>query len=425
VKPLFAGDEVPVRISRAGEERTLTVRLRASNPGQVSNHQKYPDVFEHASPLLATECGGPVVDLDGRVLGINVARNGSYGSMAVPAEVVRRLLPELLSAGGAVRWETPAAARSRATPPPYNLTIDDVRQRLKDRQQSITSLDVEYREQGEALVSPALLAAWQLSSVRDYAEDRRVAFAGSKRYTRVTTPEFRPRLAATDGLVPDPASPAELRASVERDSKAALQARLDGRLTHLFAPGGENQLKVFDGRKTHHYDPLTRRFAAGTPDQFTSPKSYLGGLGLAIPDPAAKSVAGWLPDSLETYATVEVLPDSEIIDGHPCVVLRASQPRSPSQTISETHWLDPARGFVPRRRELDIGEGRCYRWDFTRFSEEAPGVWLPLEGTVTTPAPEWAAAEYACKSAFRTRLTVRRLRVNSVPDELFVPRPPE
>jgi len=422
VSPLFAGDEVPVRVSRAGQELALTVRLRSAEPGRVSDRKTFPEVFEHASPLLASECGGPVVSLDGRVLGINVARNGTYSSMAVPAEVVRGLLPDLRAGSGADKWELPAEPPARPVPPPHDLPVADVRQRLKERQQAITSLDIEYREEGEALVSPALITAWRLSDVRDYTEERRVAFAGSKRYSRVTTPEFRPRLTATDRVVPDPAAPDDVRTSVERESKAARQARLDGRLTNLFAPGGDNRLTIFDGQKTHHYDPLTGRFNAGAPDQFSSPKSYLGGLGLAAPDPGSKSTAGWLPDSLENYTTVEVLPDYELIDGQPCVVLRASQPKSPSETIAEIHWLDPDKGFMPRRRELDLGEGRHYRWNFTRFTEESPGVWLPLEGSITTPAPKWAPAEFAGKPVFRTRLTVRRLRVNSVPDDLFVPR---
>lgn len=425
VGPLFAGDEAPVRIKRAGEELALTVRLRSSQPGRVSDRQSFPEVFEHASPLLVTECGGPLVDLEGQALGINVARNGTYGSMAVPAEAIRRLLPELRAGAGADRWEATAAPPTRPVPPPHGLSVADVRQRLKERQQAIASLDVEYREEGEALVAPDLVAAWQLSNVRDYVEERRVAFSGDKRYTRVNTPTFRPRLGATDRLVPDAAAPAELRASIEREAHAARQARLDGLLTHLFAPGGENQVTLFDGKKTHRYDPLARRFGAGPPDQYSSPKSYLAGLGLALPDPAATSTAGWLPDSLDSYATVEVLPESETIDGQPCVVLRASQPNRPNGTIAETHWLDLAHGFVPRRRELDLGDGRHYRWDFSRFSEESPGVWLPLEGAVTAPAPTWAAAEYANKPAFRTRLTVRRLRMNGVPDDLFEPRVPD
>ena len=54
----------------------------------------FPEFFEHDMPLLPSQCGGPVIDLDGRAVGITVFR-GEYGCMAIPANCIERLLPEL------------------------------------------------------------------------------------------------------------------------------------------------------------------------------------------------------------------------------------------------------------------------------------------------------------------------------------------
>jgi serine protease Do len=48
------------------------------------------------------------VDLDGKVVGINIARAGRTETYAVPAEAVRQLLPELMSGKLAPREENPS-----------------------------------------------------------------------------------------------------------------------------------------------------------------------------------------------------------------------------------------------------------------------------------------------------------------------------
>jgi len=48
--------------------------------------------------LLPSQCGGPVVNLDGKVVGITVYR-GKFGCLAIPGNCIERLLPELRTAG--------------------------------------------------------------------------------------------------------------------------------------------------------------------------------------------------------------------------------------------------------------------------------------------------------------------------------------
>ena len=49
----------------------------------------FKEVFLHDTVLLPSQCGGPLVDLNGRVVGINIARAGRVTSYALPASTVR------------------------------------------------------------------------------------------------------------------------------------------------------------------------------------------------------------------------------------------------------------------------------------------------------------------------------------------------
>ena len=44
----------------------------------------FPLAFQHDTVLRPSDCGGPVVDLDGRVVGFNIARAGRTESYALP-----------------------------------------------------------------------------------------------------------------------------------------------------------------------------------------------------------------------------------------------------------------------------------------------------------------------------------------------------
>ena len=55
----------------------------------------FPDVFQHDSVIRPTDCGSPVVDLDGKVIGINIARAGRTETFAIPADVVKNVFEQL------------------------------------------------------------------------------------------------------------------------------------------------------------------------------------------------------------------------------------------------------------------------------------------------------------------------------------------
>jgi serine protease Do len=55
----------------------------------------FPLVLPHDTPLRPADCGGPLVDTDGRVVGINIARALRVTTYALPASVVREVVAEL------------------------------------------------------------------------------------------------------------------------------------------------------------------------------------------------------------------------------------------------------------------------------------------------------------------------------------------
>ncbi|HEY2786895.1 MAG TPA: trypsin-like peptidase domain-containing protein [Fimbriiglobus sp.] len=55
----------------------------------------FPMVIQHDTVLKPSECGGPLIDLDGKVLGINIARAGRVESWALPPQVITPVIKEL------------------------------------------------------------------------------------------------------------------------------------------------------------------------------------------------------------------------------------------------------------------------------------------------------------------------------------------
>ena len=95
----LSGDLLVVETERGRKQRTVQFSLSAAE-GLVGLNLRlngFPTFFEHASPVLPHECGGPLLGLDGHALGITIARYELQGCKAIPGDVVKRLLPELRS----------------------------------------------------------------------------------------------------------------------------------------------------------------------------------------------------------------------------------------------------------------------------------------------------------------------------------------
>jgi serine protease Do len=87
--------EIHVRLGRMEGIDALETRFGIMNSmgGELSlRRADFPSAFAHDTVLTPAQCGGPVVDMDGQVAGINIARAGRTCSYALPAEVVRQLV---------------------------------------------------------------------------------------------------------------------------------------------------------------------------------------------------------------------------------------------------------------------------------------------------------------------------------------------
>ena len=105
------GDTISLKVKR--DDRELTLRATLTHPfgefqsriamqnqmgGSLSQRRNgFPVVLQHDSVLDPSECGGPLVDLSGRAIGINIARAGRTESYAIPDDVIRPLIDELLT----------------------------------------------------------------------------------------------------------------------------------------------------------------------------------------------------------------------------------------------------------------------------------------------------------------------------------------
>lgn len=429
VRGHFAGERIPARVRRGDRDLTLTVLLRLVQPNRLSQRDRVPVAFEHGTPLLAAECGGPVVNLDGRAVGVNIARHAESGSLAVPAAVVRQRLVELRSGKLAHHWKDvppPKPAAAGPAPQPVRLSLDELKQKLQQRRDAIGSFYVEYELTGEPLADLNAVMVWRLPQVRDYTEEHRIGFAGPKRYARVMGAGFRPLLVPADRVVPDDRAPPADRSATDRDVRNARATRDDGRLSHLFRTADEDDLVVCDGTRWFRYSRLSRRFSEADPGSCGLPTPYLMGIGLAPAGPAAEAARyHGLPAYLDRDPGWAVELNTDAAGGVACVVLRGERREDRGGAkidVRERWWLDPKRGFAVVRREITWGDGTWYRWENARFEEVAPGCWLPLASAATQSAPGWADPS---APAYRTRITVRRLQVYDVPVRLFEPTPPE
>ncbi len=104
-----AGDRVELKLLREGRPivtstqlgdsgRSFRARLQNALGGSTRNRRSgdFPEVIQHDTVLAANQMGGPVVDLEGRVVGINIARAGRVETYAIPASVLAEIVPTLL-----------------------------------------------------------------------------------------------------------------------------------------------------------------------------------------------------------------------------------------------------------------------------------------------------------------------------------------
>jgi serine protease Do len=108
-----AGQSVKLRIQRDEDQFEAQVRLMAPNheilggalylplgpdrlTGELSQRAEgFEQVIEHDTVLPPWLCGGPLVNLDGKAIGLNIARAGRVSTYALPATLVKQILNRL------------------------------------------------------------------------------------------------------------------------------------------------------------------------------------------------------------------------------------------------------------------------------------------------------------------------------------------
>ncbi|MGV3659624.1 MAG: PDZ domain-containing protein, partial [Prosthecobacter sp.] len=93
------GEIIEVRFRRKDKEETCRVRLASrtkvlqnwegedfANGGISLRSDNFPEILQHDIPLFPSDMGGPVATLEGKVVGINIARVDRVTTFALPVE---------------------------------------------------------------------------------------------------------------------------------------------------------------------------------------------------------------------------------------------------------------------------------------------------------------------------------------------------
>lgn len=105
------GEEIVLRLLRDGQEIARRVRLASrtrvmanfqgedyANGGVSIRTDDFPSVLQHDLPLNPHDMGGPLFDLQGRAIGINIARADRISTYALPVDLFRKRLDTWLKA---------------------------------------------------------------------------------------------------------------------------------------------------------------------------------------------------------------------------------------------------------------------------------------------------------------------------------------
>lgn len=104
-----SGESVEVMVERDGRSFKMEIELREIRPdprsrsermnrmgGEVSQRNTgFESVIQHDAEIDPEDCGGPLVNIDGEVVGLNIARAGRISSYALPADLVLKRIVEL------------------------------------------------------------------------------------------------------------------------------------------------------------------------------------------------------------------------------------------------------------------------------------------------------------------------------------------
>jgi serine protease Do len=85
------------RPSQQQEDDAEFAAWNRSSGGVSIRKTNLPDVITHDGCVSPKHCGGPVLDLQGRVVGMNIARADRTSTYALPAKVVKQAVEKMLA----------------------------------------------------------------------------------------------------------------------------------------------------------------------------------------------------------------------------------------------------------------------------------------------------------------------------------------
>jgi S1-C subfamily serine protease len=105
------GDRITLAVKRGDKDKKIRLTLakrdevspenarskQQNSMGSILSRRRkdFPDSFQHDSMLNSKTCGGPIVDLSGKVVGINIARAGRVSSLALTVATVQPVIAKL------------------------------------------------------------------------------------------------------------------------------------------------------------------------------------------------------------------------------------------------------------------------------------------------------------------------------------------
>lgn len=110
IRKIAPGQKARLAIERAGKAILLTAAMKPVEVPEWFRPQEirlgaipsrrltgFPSVLTHDIPLTPEQCGGPLVNREGKIVAINIARHGRVESFAIPIGVVRKLVADARS----------------------------------------------------------------------------------------------------------------------------------------------------------------------------------------------------------------------------------------------------------------------------------------------------------------------------------------
>jgi len=296
----------------------------------------------------------------------------------------------LIALSGPLGWFDPPVADAAELP-----TLDEVKQKMTERQAQLRSLYLKVRVRGEAPGGLSAVASLGKGSIPN--EIQYVAWEGDRRYRRVahmseieTTASIRPTV--------DPEAPPEVqdeqRAEQDAYDRIVLARQRRGLSKKVGTiEKGSGVATAYDGEEVRHlrgtFGLTALPRSEWAPASFSC--SYFKSIALYVPDPASSPRAAAPPESMlpKVLDRGKVTTSHEVIDGTECFRVMVDHVVKPPPLVGAamgmetvhlraTYCLDLEHNLMVRMAEAASDKG-VVRSINSEPEEVLPGLWLPMK----------------------------------------------